>query len=245
MEWTIVSWLLATLTVALGAVVQAATGLGAGLLVVPLLALIHLQLVPGPVIFASLALSVTMTLQGRAHIERAYLGTVLSGLLLGTLVTGGFLSVLPLASLGMVFGLLILLAVVLSARRPQFHLSTPRVLGAGMLAGAMGTAAGIGAPVLALLYQQLAGPSLRATLALLYALSSVVVLIVLHILGRFGAGEAYAGLALVPGYVAGFLLAPRLAHYIDRGHARPAVLWISSLSALWLIAHSAMKVFTG
>ena len=41
---------------AAGSVLQAATGLGAGLIVVPLLALISLEFVPGPVILAVLAL---------------------------------------------------------------------------------------------------------------------------------------------------------------------------------------------
>ena len=134
-----------------------------------------------------------------------------------------------------VFGLL---AVVISIKTPRFHLTSGRVLGAGMLAGAMGTAAGIGAPVLALLYQQLSGPRLRATLAFLYAASSVVVLGVLHLLGRFGTGELLLGLALVPGFVLGYLVSPGLAQYIDRGYARPAVLWVSTLSALLLIGRS-------
>lgn len=238
MEWQFVPWLLATLTVMLGAVLQAATGLGAGLIVVPLLALIRLDLVPGPVIFASLALSFTMTVRGRSQIYGVHLGTVLGGLLIGTLAMGVVLALIPLTGLGLIFGVLILLAVAISIKAPQFHPTPGWAFGAGMLAGAMGTAAGIGAPVLALLYQQLSGPRLRATLAFLYALSSVVVLGVLHHLGRFGTRELLLGLALVPGFVLGYLVSPGLAQFIDRGYARTAVLWISALSALLLIGRS-------
>ena len=45
--------LLATLAISLGAALQASTGLGAGMVSFPLLALISLDLVPGPLIFAS------------------------------------------------------------------------------------------------------------------------------------------------------------------------------------------------
>ena len=67
----------------LGAVVQAATGLGAGLLIVPFLALINIEFIPGPVIFASLALSYLMAYRGRKSISTQQLGTLFIGLVAG------------------------------------------------------------------------------------------------------------------------------------------------------------------
>ena len=46
---------LATLVMAIGAALQAAVGLGLALFVVPLLALIDVRLIPGPVLLASVA----------------------------------------------------------------------------------------------------------------------------------------------------------------------------------------------
>jgi len=46
---------LATLVMAIGAALQAAVGLGMALFVVPLLALIDVRLIPGPVLLASVA----------------------------------------------------------------------------------------------------------------------------------------------------------------------------------------------
>ncbi len=57
----------ANTVLALGSVLQAATGLGAGLVVVPLLALISLDFVPGPVILAALTLAWLMAWRGRTE----------------------------------------------------------------------------------------------------------------------------------------------------------------------------------
>jgi len=54
MDLTLLDILAAGLVIRLRTIVQASTGLGAGLVVVPLLALIHIEFVPCPVIFARL-----------------------------------------------------------------------------------------------------------------------------------------------------------------------------------------------
>ena len=238
MDWSLTHFLLATLTVTTGALIQAATGLGAGLIIVPLLAMLSLSLIPGPMIFASLALSTTMAIAGRSQIDTTGFVPLLSGLLLGTALAAATVVQLPLAQLGVLFGVIILLAVGLSLKQPRFGFSPSGCLGVGLLSGAMGTAAGIGAPVLALLYQHHSGPTLRATLALLYCLSSVMMLVLLHWAGRFGTDELVSGVLLVPGFIIGYLISPRLAQLIDKGYARPAVLLIATLSALLLIARS-------
>jgi uncharacterized protein len=70
-----------TCVITLGAILQASTGLGAGLVIVPPLGLINLELVPGPVIFASLALSSLMAWQDRKSIKFLNLGTLVAGLI--------------------------------------------------------------------------------------------------------------------------------------------------------------------
>ena len=69
MEWTTVNFLACTLFISVGALMQGVTGLGAGLVAVPMLALVSYSLVPGPIIFASLVLSSLMAFRGRANID--------------------------------------------------------------------------------------------------------------------------------------------------------------------------------
>jgi len=234
---------LAILVMVLGSVLQAASGLGAGLIVVPLLSLITLDWVPGPCVAASLLLSGLMAYRGRGHWQHRHLGSMLLGLLAGITLGGALVALLPLATLGLLFGLLVLGAVGLSVAGLHLPFSASAAGLAGILAGFMGTTAGIGAPVLALFYQRLEGAALRATLGLLYCVSSLVMLTALHLAGRFGKSEAILALQLTPGVLAGYWLSPYLARWLDRGHTRHAVLALSIVSALTLIGQSVARPF--
>lgn len=238
MEFTAVTFLFASGAILTGSLMQAATGLGAGLLIVPLLALISYDLIPAPMIFASIALSSIMAFRGRKAIDTRGLATITAGLIGGTVAAALLIAGIPVEKLGILFGIAILAAVgvTLFFRTVSFE---PRLLlAAGFVSGVMGTSAGIGAPVLALLYQHHTGPVLRATLAFLYLISSLMMLFFLHLAGRFGQAELISGLYLIPGFLLGYLLSPRLSRLVDRGSLRPIVLIFSSLSALVLIFKS-------
>lgn len=219
----------------MGAILQAATGLGAGLLIVPFLALINIEFVPGPVIFSSLILSFLMAYRGRNHISTQQLGVVFVGLVAGMGAGALILSTVSLDRIGIVFGASILGAVLISAMVKNFQFTPIHKLFAGTLAGFMGTTAAIGAPVLALLYQYEDGKVIRATLGLIYFISSVLMLMFLHLAGHFGHEDVVLGIHLIPGFIFGYFISGQLAQFIDRGYARPAVLVISAISASVLI----------
>jgi hypothetical protein len=80
--------------------------------------------------------------------------------------------------------------------------------------------------------------ALRATLGLLYFVSSLVMLMALHLAGRFGWPEVWLALQLVPGVLAGYWLSSHLAGWLDRGRTRGAVLALSVASALALMVQS-------
>lgn len=235
---TLLDFIAAGCVIALGSTLQASTGLGAGLLVVPLLALINLEFVPGPVMFASLGLSGLMTVMGWNAINRVHLPTVTLGLIVGMLLGAASFSRLERSHLGAVFGLLILVAVLLTAWGVKLQFTTLNSLIAGTVSGFMGMTAAVGAPILALLYQYEKGHTLRATLAFLYLFSSVGMLLLLHVLGRFQWHEFRLGLGLLPGILMGYAVASRVAPHLDRGYSRYAVLVISTVSALALIVKS-------
>ena len=238
MDWTITNIILSITFVSIGSLLQATTGLGAGLIIVPLLGLISVELIPAPMIFGSLALSASMAIIGRNNIDFSRIQPVLGGVLFGTVVAASYIAVLSLDKLGIVFGIFILFAVVLSIKSPSISLNYKGCLAGGALSGFMGTSAGIGAPILALLYQHHTGPSLRATLAFLYCVSSVIMLVFLQLAGRFGLSELISGVFLIPGFVLGYFLSPIFVKKIDKGFARPAVLIVSSVSAILLILKS-------
>jgi uncharacterized protein len=228
----------ANAAVLLGAVLQASTGLGAGLIIVPLLALISLDFIPGPIVLASVALSGIMALQGRREIQASGLGLLSLFLCLGVIAGALSISAIPLQRAGIAFGTLVLIAVAISVAMPDLRRTTPVVVAGGTFAGFMAAISGIGAPLLALLYQHEPPRVLRATLGMVFTISSTAILVCLHLVGRFGPHEAWLGLLLAPGYVLGFLVAMPVARLLDRGNSRKAVLVISTLSAVMLIVRS-------
>jgi uncharacterized protein len=92
--------------------------------------------------------------------------------------------------------------------------------------------------VLAILYQHAEGRTLRATLAFLYFVSSIMMVAFLHLGGRFDLKELQLGVCLIPGFLIGYFLAAPIARVLDKGYSRIAVLVISTVSAILLIARS-------
>lgn len=229
---------LATLAVVVGSVVQVASGVGGGFIIVPLLAWIDLRFVPAPLVFASLALSTLMAVRGRRDIDWRHLPASMLGLLPGSIVGAYVLTIVAADRLGIVFGTVILVGVLITAIRPRLTLTTATAVVAGAIGGAMGTSSGIGAPPLALVYQHASGPRVRATLAALYTCASLLILVILGLFGRFGMPELKTGLLLMPGFVIGYGIANRFTAQVDRAGSRIAVLAVSAAAATILIVRS-------
>ena len=107
---------------------------------------------------------------------------------------------------------------------------------AGMFSGFMGTTAAVSGPPMALVYQRVSGPALRATLARFFLAASVLTIIALVPAGKLGRHAVLAGLIMVPGVLLGFACSGRLIGHVDRGLTRVAVLVVSSVSALAVLA---------
>ena len=230
--------LLANLVVVLGAIIQASTGVGGGFVVVPALAAIDVFMIPGPVILGSLPLSIAMALRGRRDLDTASFPAITWGLIPGSIAGAWLLTRIPLENAGVLYGLVVLIAVGLSVAGLVVPLGRVSCAATGAVAGVMGTSGGNGGVILALLYQHAEGPALRATLGLLYGLASTIMLAILAAFGRFGPHEIGLGLLLIPGFLLGFALSGRIAAALDGGHARTAVLTLAVLSALALIFSS-------
>jgi uncharacterized protein len=229
---------MATGVIAVGAILQSATGMGTGILIVPLLALIDLGLVPGPTVLASMALSLPMAWRGRRHIAYDDLKPLMAGLLAGCSIGALGLAAIPAERVGIVFALVILATVAVTSTGVHIPFNRRSLASVGVIAGVMGASSGVGAPPIALLYQHREGPELRPTLAFVYAASSVIIIGFLSAFGKFGLREAGFALLLAPGYLLGYLVARPLAKILDRGYSRLAVLILSTVSAVALLMRS-------
>jgi uncharacterized membrane protein YfcA len=130
---------------------------------------------------------------------------------------------------------MVLLAVGITFAGLEFPLTSRNLLLAGTLSGIMGTTSAIGGPPMALIYQNQKGPRIRGSLSVIFAVGTVISIVSLAVIGRFGLREVYAALVLFPGIITGFFLSRHTARILDRGFIRAAVLATSAISGIFII----------
>ncbi len=206
-----------------------------GLLASPLLMLIDTRLVPGPLLFASVLLTVLVVHRERRSIDFHGIKWALSGRIFGVALAATVLLIVSRERIALVFGSVVLMTVGLSAS--GLHLRPVRwmLIIAGALSGFAGTTVAIGGPPMALVYQNESGARVRGTLSGYFVVGASFSIVVLSFIGRFGAFELVSALALLPGIVLGFLFSDRGARVLDRGYTRPAVLAVSAATGVMVI----------
>lgn len=238
MPWEVLA--VAGVMVGVGGVLQGVIGFGLALVAVPLLALLDPALVPVPVLVIACAHAVMSLAREFGHVDWRGVGWAMLGRLPGTVVGIWIVGSLDPKSFGVVVGAAVLVCVLLSITswRPQ---PTPKALvTAGVASGSFGTATSIGGPMVALLYQNQAGPQVRATLAAFFTLGSCVSIIGLSVTGNVTAHALWSGVLLIPFLVAGFLLSGPLRKKFDAKGIRTPTLIVAGASAVVLIVRSAL-----
>jgi len=106
---------------------------------------------------------------------------------------------------------------------------------AGVLSGAAGYVSGIGGPMLALLYHGAPGPTIRATLAALFALGIVLTLGTRAALGQVSASDLQVGAALLLPVLVGTWASRFLHSRAEGGPLRRVTLLLSAAAGLGLL----------
>ena len=226
---------LACAVMSVGATLQGSVGFGLALTAAPLLALIDPRLVPGPILVCALSLTLAMLIRERDHLDLKGVGWALAGRVPGTVVGAAMLALVPAATMGVLFGAIVLLAVLISASGVRPRVSRWSLMSAGVLSGIMGTTSSIGGPPVAILYSHEAGPRMRGTMAGYFTAGACLSLVALAVVGRFGAQEAVWAAAMLPGVLLGFLISNRVKRVLDGGYTRPAVLLVASAGGIAVI----------
>ncbi|MDP6435699.1 MAG: sulfite exporter TauE/SafE family protein [Gammaproteobacteria bacterium] len=230
--------MLATLAVAAGAIVQGISGVGGGFITVPFLAMISLSLLPGPVVVGSMSIAGLMAWRERKHIDVKNLRWISLGTIVGAALGAWLLSGVAKEQLGLLFGGMILAGVLITSLGLHVPPNKLNSTLSGLGVGAMGATAGIGAPILAVLYQRESGPRIRSTLGVMYLVCSTLIAGALAFFGHLGAAELGYALLLVPGYIIGYVLSQNLTQHFDQGATRLIVLVVSTAAALSLVYRS-------
>ena len=238
MELTLGTYILINFILIVSSILQMATGVTAGMIIVPFLAMISYTLIPVPIAFASLALTVMMAYKGRFHIDTTNIAPISLGMIAGILFSIFILKNIDIQYLGVVFGSAILIAVYFSIKIPTFTLTKKISYTGGFIAGIMGASAAVGGKVIALLFQNHPLESLKATLAFLYTLFSIIMLLIFFLFGEFSQSQLISGFYMMPGFIIGFFIAPYFSKYFNPKYSKPFVLFMATLGALVLIVQS-------
>jgi len=238
MEWNLENFLLANTILIISSILQRVTGVSVGMVIVPFLALISYSLIPVPIVFASLTLTIMMATQGKEHIDFKGSIKIIIGMVAGILASVFILSHIEFEHLGLIFGVFIILSVLISLKVKSFKLKNSAIYFGGLVAGIMGTMAAVGGQILALIYQNHPLPVIKATLAFLYTIFSIVMLTIFYFYNQFNYSQFISGLLLMPGFIIGFFISPIFTKYFNPKYSKVVVLSTATFGALTLIYQS-------
>jgi uncharacterized membrane protein YfcA len=228
--WTAV--LVAGLATLVGASVQGSIGFGMNLVVVPVLALVIPDALPATAVLIGIPVSIAMTRHERHAVDRPGLVWILLGRVPGTVIGTLIVVLVSTEVLKGFIGVFVLLSVIVSAIAPPIPLRPFTQFTGGVESGITGTAAGIGGPPLAILYQHHPGPTMRSTLSASFLFGTFLSLTSLAIAREVRGADFVLALVLVPVVLIGVRIG-RLAHdVLDRAWLRPAVLTFAAISAI-------------
>lgn len=221
-----------------GTVVQGSVGLGLGLVGAPVTALLAPQLMPGTLLWLSLILPMITLTREWADIDWWGLRWAFLGRLPATAVGAWIVSVISPRALSVTVGLVILLAVALTARTVRLPMRRSVLVIAGAVSGISGTTTSIGGPPLALVYQRELGFLVRSTLAVYFLVGAGVSLGALAVVDELTMAQTTTALWLSPLLVLGFALAVVVRKRVDGGNLRIAVMVVCAVSATTLVVRS-------
>ena len=221
--------------VVLAGIVQRSLGMGFGTIAAPLIALLDPALVPFPVLLLGFGSALAGTVSERHNVVWPEAALVSFGRMIGATLAVGILLLLPdQASFLIVFGGGILFALALSAAGLNFRATPYSLSAAGFVSGTMGTITSVGAPPLAIVYQNADPQGARPTLAAIFMLGCAISMLWLTLSGWGGWREVAQGLTLFPFMLLGVYLARFTTPGVAR-RFRPALWAISAFAAVILI----------
>jgi uncharacterized protein len=233
-DWPLLA--LAILTLIGAGAIQGSTGFGFNMLAAPILAVIDPIFVPGPMLMMAGLVCIGGMLREAPSIDRKGLTYALTGRLIAAAIAVFCLGLLNEATFSIVFGAMVLFAVLLSMAGLKIIATPATLFAAGTASGFMGTLTSIGAPPMAMVYQNAQGPVMRATLNTFFVVGAAISLVALTLSGNMDGSDFVLAAILTPFAFIGFFFSHWGRKLVDKGRVRLVVLTISTVSAFILIA---------
>ncbi|MDX6375011.1 MAG: uncharacterized protein QOD98_3999 [Nocardioidaceae bacterium] len=224
--------------VLVGSVVQSAVGLGVGLVAAPVTALLEPALMPGALLMVAVLMPCLTLVNDHHDIDWSGLLWSLPARLPGTVVGVWVVTTLTARELGIAIGVVVLLAAAVTWRAVTVPVNRATLSLAGFASGITGTATSIGGPPIAIVYQHRPAREIRTTMAVYFLVGATLSLIALFVTGDLTKEQVVSASELLPFLAVGALLGALARRSIPAHVVRPAVLLVSSASALVLLVRS-------
>ncbi len=224
--------------VLVGSTVQSAVGLGVGLVAAPVTALLEPTLMPGALLMVAILMPCLTLVADHHDIDWSGLGWSLPARFPGTVVGVWVVTTFSDQELGIMIGLVVLVAVVVTWRAVTVPVNRATLSVAGFASGITGTATSIGGPPIAIVYQHRPARQIRTTMAVYFLVGAGLSLVALAITGDLTRDQVVASLELLPFLALGALLGAWARRSIPAHVVRPSVLIVSSVSAVVLLVRS-------
>ena len=233
-------WILAvaSLVIVCGAVIQSSIGMGFGLTVAPILAVLDQNLVPGPILVIGFLTAGVGALREWRHINAGEVTTALAGRLVGAICATWVITILPdRSTFSLIFGPAILAMLVLAVAGWRMAFTMTNLAAMGWVSGLTGTITSVGAPPLAMVYQDRTALAARPTLNAFFSIGCLMSVILLALAGWFGPDDVVVALVFLPAMALGLRLARIVRPFVD--HRFRLAMWsLSGLAALFLIGRA-------
>ncbi|PRX67611.1 hypothetical protein B0I32_104368 [Nonomuraea fuscirosea] len=238
--WQVTTLLVAAVIVLLASTVHAVTGFGYALVATPLLALTvdpHTAVVATTL--SALAMTITIGVRQRHHAEWKVAMIAMAGILLGMPLGLWIYGATSERVLTALIGVGVLGCTLMVWRRVKVPGNVPVLVGVGLLSGALSTSTGTNGPPMVAAFQGMGYDprKFRATLAAVFAGTSVFSLIGFAVAGQVNSQSLWIGLVGVPVVQLGYFIGDAVFSRIDPDRFRRVVL-------LALIVSAGMTLFS-
>ncbi len=227
--------LLALLVVTSGIILQTWVGIGFGLLAAPLLYLIDPAYIPVPALMLGFSLSLLLVLNQRKFLSWRRVFPAIVARFPGCWCGALLLVAAPSYLLSIMFGSVLLMAVLLSFYSGKITLSPTALSIGGFFSGLIGTVTSVGGPPIALVYQSVDRMTARNELAAFFLIGTPVSIVFLALQGRVDTNSLFLSLKMLPGVLIGFGIARLCDNRISSSSTKPVLLFISSASAIMIL----------
>ena len=227
--------ILVNLIMVVGACVQSVIGYGLGLICAPLVFLINPEYVPIPMIMNSFILCVLQVIKAHKTLRINEVGWAVVGNMSGILLAVIVMLFISSTDFSLIFGLLILTAVLISFNGYHPVINRSSSLIAGFASGVMGVFTSVGGPPIALLYQSASNEKILANLPAFFLITTTFALVALYVAGHFQRHHVDLFLHCLPGVALCFFVSPLVRKWLAERSLRPFILAVASISGLYSV----------